>query len=239
MTTAVAPDHTLPLLGGRHHLLIRRLHSLTGIIFGGYLVVHLLVNATIAQMGTIFQAQVDQIHRLPFVWAIEWIAIYLPILYHTIYGFWIIFTGQPNIDRYPYTKNWFYVLQRISAFIIVAFMFFHVLALKVGLFGQTLSFDPHHASATVHRHMTASWVLPWVVYPVGILASCYHLANGFWTAAITWGLTISSSAQKRWGYVCAGLFAFTFICGMVALVASTNTRLAEPPMSTILVVPTP
>ena len=45
-----------------------------------------------------------------------------------------------------------------------------------------------------------------VVYPVGILSSCYHLANGFWTMAITWGLTISAGAQRRWGYVCGGLF---------------------------------
>ena len=64
----------------------------------------------------------------------------------------------------------------------------------------------------------------WVVYPIGILASCYHLANGFWTAAITWGLTISNGAIKRWGYVCVGIFALTFIAGMIALIAAANLR---------------
>ena len=190
MSAAVASDHTAPLLGGKNHFLIRRLHSLTGLIFGGYLVVHLLVNASIAQMGTHFQVQVDKIHSLPFLWAIEWVAIYIPILYHTIYGTYIIFTGQWNVDHYPYEKNWFYVLQRISAFIIVAFMIFHVFALKVGAFGSTLQFEPEHASFSIHRHMMASVFIRWFVYPVGILASCYHLANGFWTAAITWGLAI-------------------------------------------------
>jgi succinate dehydrogenase / fumarate reductase cytochrome b subunit len=227
VSTAVASDLTVPLLGGRHHFLLRRLHSLTGIIFGGYLVVHLIVNATIAQFGRYYQVHVDQIHDLPFVWAIEWIVIYLPILYHTVYGSWIIFTGQPNVDRYPYMKNWFYLLQRISAFIIVAFMIFHVFALKVGAFGQTLSFDPHNASYTIHRHMTASFVLPWIVYPLGILASCYHLANGLWTAAITWGLTVSDAAQKRWGYLCSALFVVVLACGFIALIASTNHRLGE------------
>jgi succinate dehydrogenase / fumarate reductase cytochrome b subunit len=197
------------------------------------LIVHLLVNATIAQLGTHFQVQVDKIHSLPFVWAIEWVAIYIPILFHTFYGIWIIFTGQPNVDRYPYTKNWFYVLQRVSAFIIVAFIFFHVFALKVHAFGDTLSFDPHRASFTVHRHMMSSVFVRWFVYPIGILASCYHLANGFWTAAITWGLTISAAAQKRFGYVCAGLFAFTFVCGMIALVASTNPELGKEKPQTI------
>jgi len=33
----------------------------------------------------------------------------------------------------------------------------------------------------------------------------FHFANGLWTAAITWGLTISIPAQRRWGAVCAAL----------------------------------
>ena len=222
MTTAVASDYTVPLLGGRYHFLLRRLHSLTGIIFGGYLVVHLIVNATIAQAGIVYQVQVKKIHDLPILWALEWGLIYLPILYHTVYGVYITFTGQPNVDRYQYAKNWFYLFQRISAFVIVAFMFFHVFSLKYGWFGQTLSFDPHRATATVGRHMQAHWWVPVLIYPIGILASCYHLANGFWTAAITWGLTISAGAQRRWGYVCVGLFAVTFLCGLVALIAASR-----------------
>ena len=54
---ANAPDVTVPALGGRHHFLLRRLHSLTGLVFGGYLIVHRLVNAPIAQffVGEILQ----------------------------------------------------------------------------------------------------------------------------------------------------------------------------------------
>ena len=222
MSTAVAPDYTAPLLGGRYHFLLRRLHSLTGIVFGGYLVVHLLVNATIAQLGTVYQVQVNKIHDLPLLWALEWGLIYLPILYHTVYGVWIVATGQPNVGNYPYTKNWFYLLQRISAIIIVLFMLFHVFSLKYGLFGVNLSFDPHAASYTVHRHMTATgatWLIVGLIYPLGIIASCYHLANGFWTAAITWGLTVSNGAQRRFGFVCAGIFVLTLICGFLALIA--------------------
>ncbi|HVT87347.1 MAG TPA: hypothetical protein VHD56_00715 [Tepidisphaeraceae bacterium] len=222
MSTATAPDLTVPLLGGRNHFLLRRLHSLTGIIFGGYLVVHLIVNATIAQGGNVYQAQVDKIHDLPFLVAIEWTFIFLPIIFHTIYGIWITLTGQPNVVNYPYGKNFFYLAQRVSALIIVLFMLFHVLSLKYGLFGNSLSFNHHQALRTIGVHMHTSPILAFVVYPLGILASCYHLANGFWTAAITWGLTISKGSQRRWGYACAGLFAVTFIAGMVALVAAAN-----------------
>ena len=213
-------DRTRSVLG-QYHFLLRRLHSLTGIVFGGYLVVHLLINATIAQGGTVYQTQVDKIHSLPFLPVIEWTFIYLPIIFHTVYGVWITLTGQPNVGNYPYGKNWAYVGQRISAIVIVFFMLFHVLSLKYGTFGLNLSFEPHRALGTVGRHMDHWWLVG-VVYPIGILASCYHLANGFWAAGITWGLTVSAGARRRWGMACAGLFAVTFIAGMIALIASAN-----------------
>lgn len=219
MSTATASDLTAPVIGGRHHFLLRRLHSLTGILFGGYLVVHLLINATIAQGGGTYQKQVDKIHSLPLLPLIEWTFIYLPILFHTVYGIWIVITGQPNVGSYGYGKNWAYVLQRASAMFIVFFALFHVLAFKYGAFGTNLAFDPHTALPAVVRHFDTAWWITWLLYPLGILASCFHLANGFWTAAITWGLTISANSQRRWGFACAGLFAITFIAGMAALVA--------------------
>jgi succinate dehydrogenase / fumarate reductase cytochrome b subunit len=224
VTTATAPDYALHDLGGRNHFLLRRLHSLTGLVFGGYLIVHLLINATIAQLGESYQVQVDKIHGLPLLIGIEWTFIFLPIIFHTIYGIWITLTGQPNAARYRYTKNYFYVAQRISAIVIVLFMLFHVLSLKYAAFGaeSRLTFDPHRASYSIHQHMQVSGFITWFVYPLGILASCYHLANGFWTAAITWGLTISAGSQKRWGYACGGLFAITFIFGMTALIAAAT-----------------
>jgi succinate dehydrogenase / fumarate reductase cytochrome b subunit len=210
-------------IAGRNHFLLRRLHSLTGLVFGGYLVVHLLINATIAQGGNVYQTQVDKIHSLPFLALIEWTFIYLPILYHTAYGIWITVNGQWNVNHYPYEKNWFYVLQRISAVIIVFFMLFHVLSLKYGVFGPALKFEAHGAAMrTVAIHMDRSFLITWGLYPIGILASCYHLANGFWAAAITWGLTISKSAQRRWGYACLGLFVVTFVAGMIALAAAAR-----------------
>jgi len=218
VSTAIAPDHTLPAVGGSHHFLLRRLHSLTGIVFGGYIIVHLLVNASLIQgmNPDVYQIQVDKIHSLPFLLGIEWAFIYLPILFHTFYGIWITLTGQPNAPHYPYIKNWFYVWQRISAIVIALFIAFHVLAMK-GLFGSSLRFDDHHATLSTFAHINASPVLGYVVYPLGIIASCYHLSNGLWTAAITWGLTVSSAAQKRWGYICGAIFIFTLTCGMLAL----------------------
>ena len=220
MSTLATPETTVSPLGGHAQFYLRRLHSLTGLVFGGYIVVHLLVNATLMQ-GThpdVYQAQVDKIHSLPFLVAIEWVFIFLPILFHTFYGIWITVIGQPNVNNYPFAKNFFYLSQRVSAIMIAAFIAFHVLAMK-GVFGSGLAFDPARATASTVAHITASPTLVYFVYPLGVLASCVHLANGVWTAAITWGLTVSAAAQRRWGGVCIALFVLTLVCGVLALVA--------------------
>jgi succinate dehydrogenase / fumarate reductase, cytochrome b subunit len=219
VTTATAPDLTVPTLGGSHHFLLRRLHSLTGIIFGLYVAFHLIVNATIAQGGVVYQQQVDKIHSLPFLLALEWVTIFLPIIYHTVYGLWIIFTGQPNNGSYPFFKNAFYLLQRISAIILILFIGFHVLGMK-GWFGSVFEFDPTHATPSIAHSIDAHWFIAWIVYPIGILAACYHTANGFWASAVTWGLTISAGAQRRWGWVCVVIFIGMVAAGAVALGAS-------------------
>jgi succinate dehydrogenase / fumarate reductase, cytochrome b subunit len=223
VSQAIVPDLTSSAPSPATYFLLRRLHSLTGLVFGGYIIIHLLVNATLTE-GThpdIYQMQVDKIHSLPFLWAIEWVFIYLPIIYHSVYGIWITFTGRSNVVAYPFGKNYFYLLQRISAFIIVFFVLFHVLAMK-GFFSDQLTFVPEQATASTVRHINAKFWIAYLVYPIGITASCFHLANGFWSAAITWGLTISAGAQNRWGMVCVALFAFTLICGFLALGAAIH-----------------
>jgi succinate dehydrogenase / fumarate reductase cytochrome b subunit len=226
MTAATAPESSLRrfVTAGQRPFYLRRLHSLTGILFAGYLLTHLLVNATLAEgyrQGdtlTVYQRQVTAIHSIPFLGATEWIFIYLPLLFHIIYGLWLTYLGKPNINQYPYGKNVFYAIQRLSALVLVAFIFFHIAAMK-GYWAASLKFDPRHATETTVAHLNASWFIGWFVYPVGILAACFHLAYGFWTAAITWGLTISAAAQRRWGWVCVVGFLLTLTCGMTALIA--------------------
>jgi succinate dehydrogenase / fumarate reductase cytochrome b subunit len=227
----VASQYALPAIGGEYHFLFRRMHSLTGILFGGYIVVHLLINATLLEgsrgvEATVFQQQVDKIHSLPWLVAIEWVAIILPLIYHTVYGIWITATGQPNVGGYGYAKNWFYLAQRVSAVILVFFIAFHVLSMKIG--GTSFTFVPHDlATESTALHLQYSWLVGWVVYPIGILAGTFHLANGFWTAAITWGLTTTATAQFRWGLACVGLFIVTTLAGFGALAGGLGIDLDE------------
>lgn len=208
----------------RNRFLLRRLHSLSGILFGGYIVVHLAVNATLLQGGGVYQTQVDKIHSLPFLMLVELVAIIGPIFYHAIYGTLIVLAGRPNVSNYGYTRNWAYFWQRVTSIILIFFIAFHVMSMKGligGSLGTALTFVPEdYATESTVRHLQAAWWVSWVVYPVGILAATFHLANGFWAAAVTWGLTVRAKSQKLWGYACVLLFLFTSACGFAALFAA-------------------
>lgn len=232
---------------GRHQFALRRLHSLMGVLFGGYLIVHLLVNATLLEgirydgEPTVFQLQVDKIHALPFLEVVAWTVILLPILYHTIYGVVVVASGRPNVDRYGYPKNWAYFLQRISAVVLVLFILFHYLSMKGafgGSFGEMLTFVPvdvprtefSEATQSTVNHFHAAWWLGWLVYPVGILAATFHTANGFWTAGVTWGVTITARAQRLWLMACVGVFAFMTACAFIALGSALAADPTEEPI---------
>jgi succinate dehydrogenase / fumarate reductase cytochrome b subunit len=216
-------------LAGKAHFYLRRLHSLTGIVFGSYLIVHLAINATLVEgarhMGeaTVYQQQVDKIHSLPFLQVISLSVLILPLVFHTLYGLYVSFQGKSNPLNYGYGKNWLYVAQRVSAVVIMFFAAFHVLTFKglmnwTGMeFFQQLTFVPDKATQSAVNHMHAAWWVGWVLYPAGILCATFHLANGFWTGAISWGLTVSKQAQQRFGYVCVMIFIATTLCGFAAL----------------------
>jgi hypothetical protein len=103
-------------------------------VFGGYLVVHLLINATIAAAGRVPGsggqdplAAVPAAHRVDVHLPADPLPHGLRRLDHR--------DGPAERAALPYEKNIFYVLQRISAVIIVFFMLFHVLSLKYGWLG--------------------------------------------------------------------------------------------------------
>ena len=213
----------------KHHFLLRRLHSLTGVMpIGVFLLAHLTTNSSIV-WGLIdgarhpeghagaatFQHEVNFIHSLPFLLLIEIFGLWLPIAFHSILGIYYARTGSSNTRLYPYADNWRYALQRISGYIGVLFVFYHVATLRWGwtwLVPGGTRWTSEFAGSTLAaalqgstQGITAGGVVVGVFYMLGVSLLVFHLANGLWTAAITWGLTITETAQKRWGVVCTGL----------------------------------
>ena len=192
----------------RNQFLLRRLHSLSGLVpIGLYMIIHVTANATIFfGAGTFQTLVVDRIHDLgPLLPFVEWAFIFLPLLFHAIFGFYIIAEGLPNVGDYPYQSNVRYTLQRATGIIAFAAIFFHVAQMHhmfeplAGLgFAQ---FDPHHAGSSAATAIQSS-VIVIILYVIGLLACVYHLANGLWTMGITWGVWTSPGGQRRAGVVC-------------------------------------
>lgn len=200
----------------RYHFLMRRLHSLSGIIpIGAYLIVHLTVNATVMAGADAYQDQVDRIHALgPFLRTTEVLFIFIPILFHAIYGLFIVIEGKPNVGHYQYGANWRYALQRWTGVIAFLFIGWHVWQTHEwfkGLGGG--AFDPHAAMPSIAAIMqSGAWVAP--LYVIGVLCAVFHFTNGVWTALITWGITIGPNAQRKSGYVCAALGVALAVAGL-------------------------
>jgi len=215
-----------PSFLGRHEFLIRRLHSLSGLVpVGAFLCVHLSVNASVLVGAASFQANVDRIHALePLLPVVEWGFIFLPILFHAIFGVLIIQGALPNTHSYPYVKNWRYGLQRVTGIIAFVFIAAHVAhmhgmaaplqRLHEGWFAQ---FDPEMATSSAAAAIQSSWLLP-AVYGIGVFACVFHLANGLWTMGITWGLWTSPAGQKRADCICSIFGVGLLAVGLTGLV---------------------
>jgi succinate dehydrogenase / fumarate reductase, cytochrome b subunit len=212
---------------GPHEFVVRRIHSLLGLFpVGAYMVLHLAINFSIVDGPVTYQRNVNQIHELgrTTVQALAWTFILLPILAHGLVGLAIVLRGERNFVYYPYGANFRYALQRWTGVIALLFIVYHVFQMN-GWFefrwwtenvARPLGgsrFDPHSAARTAAAAIQSS-VWTGVFYAVGVLACIYHLANGLWTAGITWGLWTTPHSQGWSTYVCG---AVGVALGVIAL----------------------
>jgi succinate dehydrogenase / fumarate reductase cytochrome b subunit len=215
---------------GRHEFVVRRLHSLIGLIpVGAFLFVHFVTNVSILDGPATFQMRVDQIHSLgPMtLWCIEWSCIFLPILFHALIGLIIVMRGKRNLRYYPYTGNLRYTLQRWTGVVAFVFIIWHVFHTR-DWFHATWwvehvtrplgggTFDPANAATTAAQAIQASSLVA-VCYAAGVLACVYHFANGLWTMGITWGMWTSPNAQRWANIPCVAIGLGLAVMGLAAL----------------------
>jgi len=219
---------TQPSFLARHEFLIRRLHSLSGLIpVGAYMCIHLLTNASTLDSSATFQRAVYQIHSLGSILpVVEWVFIFIPILFHAIIGVVIIRGGLPNYGSYKYTSNLRYTLQRATGMIAFVFIMWHVFqmhgwfhfdAWREGV-AEPLGgaqFAPYNAASSLGAAMRGVAVP--LLYAIGVLSCVFHLANGIWTMGITWGVWVSPAAQKRADRICAVFGIALAIVGLSAI----------------------
>ena len=202
--------------------ILRKLHQLSGIMpLGIFLLEHFYTNSKALNGATSFNDAVKDLQSIPYILFVEIGGIFIPLIYHAVYGLVITMEARPNNLAYPYPRNWFYTIQRVTGVILFLFITFHVLNFRFGLIPGlnrvSVATNPGMGFDIVAREFS---IVPiFLVYMVGITATVWHFANGIWLFLVDWGITIGERAQRLTGYACIGFGVFLLLVGINAAVA--------------------
>lgn len=204
---------------GRATYYLRRLHSLSGILpLAVFLAEHYYTNAHAIAGAESFNEAVNRLHDMPYLWALEIAVVIGPILFHSIYGFFITSEWHPNNDAYQHYQNLAYTAQRVTGVVLFLFVLFHVYETRV----QDVLHQLGWGGAKVdYAYMAAYFTPAWIkaVYAVGVASVAYHLGNGLFNFAFKWGIVVSEKAQAAMMKVSVGVAILLFAVGMNILFA--------------------
>ncbi|MBF0706333.1 MULTISPECIES: succinate dehydrogenase cytochrome b558 subunit [Bacillales] len=191
----------------------RKLHSLLGVIpLGLYVTQHLTVNYFATRGPEAFNDAAHFMESLPYRYLLEIFVIFLPLLFHAIYGVYIAFQSKNNVSRYGYLRNWMFYLQRISGVIVLIFVTWHVWQTRIqAAMGAEVNFQMM-ADILSNPGMM-------IFYIVGVLGTVFHFANGLWSFFVSWGFTVTPKSQRTMTYVTMVIFVALSVVGMRALFA--------------------
>jgi succinate dehydrogenase / fumarate reductase cytochrome b subunit len=189
----------------KRHFLLRKLHSLTGILpVGGYLLVHLFVeNSAIRFRGVAGWNEVAEfLGNVPLLQVVE-VILLASILFHGIYGLVIVKDARMNLTRYPRARNWMFFVQRITGGIAFLFIGYHFATTRLQYYLGSFGFQPAITvnASWMHHNIFGNPAIT-AIYVVGVVASVFHLTNGIWNMLISWGITVGPTAQKVSAWVC-------------------------------------
>jgi succinate dehydrogenase / fumarate reductase cytochrome b subunit len=188
---------------------------------GIFLLEHFYTNSKALTGAADFNNAVKDLQSIPYILFVEIGGIFIPLIYHAVYGLVITIEARPNNLNYPYPRNWFYLIQRITGLILFLFITFHVLNFRFGLVPGlntvSVAHSPQLAFDIVSREFRM--VPIFLIYMIGITATVWHLANGIWLFLVDWGITIGERAQRVTGYACVGFGVFLLLVGINAAVA--------------------
>ena len=112
----------------------RRLHSLLGVIpVGLFLVFHLSLNFTAVGGEQFYNDATGAMELVPhsLLLLMEWVIIYIPLMFHAFYGVFIAFTASPNTKRFGTYRNWMFSLQRFTGVFLVIFIAWHIFQTRI------------------------------------------------------------------------------------------------------------
>jgi succinate dehydrogenase / fumarate reductase cytochrome b subunit len=160
----------------------------------------------------------------PVAEALTGVLVLLPLAIHTVWGIGRLVTSRPNNVRYRTYANLKYLLQRLAALSVLAFLGAHLwlALLKPRLFeGHPETF----ADLAQHMHFHGPTL---VTYVLGVLGVAYHVANGLQTSSMGWGVVSSRRGLRRLEIAALVVFLLLLAMGWGAVYALWASGAAAP-----------
>jgi succinate dehydrogenase / fumarate reductase cytochrome b subunit len=174
---------------------------------GVWTIAHVWNNLSVFKGGPAWQEDVTA-HRQPVALALTAVVVLAPLLFHTLWGLGRLRTARPNNLRYGYFENLKYLLQRLSALGVLAFLGAHLwLAFLQPRLVEHRAEPFADIAAEMHHHLPTL-----IVYVLGTLGVAYHLGNGLYGFAMSWGLGASRRSLR--GFQMAGVVLFVVMLAM-------------------------
>jgi succinate dehydrogenase / fumarate reductase cytochrome b subunit len=205
--------------------LSRKIHSLLGVIpLGLFIIEHALTNYSAFEGGPQgFKDSVKFLNSLPLVFFLELFFIWLPLLFHGVYGLYVAYQSNVNTGQFQYGRNWAFAAQRITGVITFIFVFWHLYQTR---FQVMIGAVTHEQLGSV-MHDISNNAFYFVLYIIGILAATFHFSNGMWSFLVSWGITVGPRAQRISARFWMGVFVVTALLFILSLVAFRGDEFSE------------
>jgi succinate dehydrogenase / fumarate reductase cytochrome b subunit len=195
----------------------RKIHSLLGVIpLSFFILEHVVTNFGAFEGGLDkFNEGVAFLNGLPFVLFMELFLIWLPLLYHGVFGLYIAYQSKPNTGSYNYERNWRFLLQRVTGVLTFMFVIWHVYETRV----QVALGNVTHEELGGIIHAVVMNPFTFILYLIGVISTAFHFSNGIWSFLVSWGITVGPRAQRVSSIMCMGLFAIVSVLFVLSLIA--------------------
>lgn len=216
-----------------NYFLLRRLHSLSGIIpVGAFFLIHMFLNSRAAQSPDQYQWVPDTLDQIPYLIYIEIGGILLPILFHAVLGVIIATKAEHNVTRpkHGWAENWGYTFQRITGVLLFILIAIHLwqtwwvhvkLKMDNALNGTHTEFEIYSLMngifvSSSDGSVSYNWL--WLsIYALFVLAAAWHFGNGIYNFACKWGFSTSRQSQRFALTLGLGIGAIGLVMGFASI----------------------
>ncbi|WP_219835924.1 succinate dehydrogenase cytochrome b558 subunit [Paenibacillus sp. R14(2021)] len=205
--------------------LSRKIHSLLGVIpLGLFIIEHMATNFSAVEGGPQgFKDTVLVLNALPLVPILELFGIWLPLLFHGVYGLYVAYQSNINTGRFKYGRNWAFTMQRITGVITFIFVFWHLYQTRY----QVMIGAVTHAELGNQMHNITNNSFYLTMYIIGVIAATFHFSNGMWAFLVSWGITVGQRAQRISSMIWMGVFVVVAVMFVMTLFAFHGDEFKE------------